>query len=289
MKGEMNMTDIILTVESGSDIPQELAQRYGIYVVPMHITFGDDTKDDGAFPVTDICDYYSATGKIPKTSGCTPDDFITVFDKIHREHPDKSILHLAYSAVTTCSYQSAVIAAEGRDYIECVDTKHVAAGQTAVAARVAQELEKHPEWSLKEAAQHAEEISASVKMCFMPKDLSYLRAGGRVSNAAALIGAVLNIHPVIELQNGYLIAAKKMRGKMQRLIPKLIEEYVVSNNMDRKTIWLEYTTGLPEESKQIAEETARRLGFQTIGRVYAGGVITTHGGPGAFAIAGYSH
>ena len=61
------MTDIILTVESGSDIPQELAQRYGIYVVPMHITFGDDTKDDGAFPVTDICDYYSATGKRPMT------------------------------------------------------------------------------------------------------------------------------------------------------------------------------------------------------------------------------
>lgn len=281
------MGNIILTVESGSDIPKEMAKRYGIYVVPMHITFGDDTKNDGAFPVTDICDYYSATGKIPKTSGCTPDDFITAFEKLHKEYPEKSILHLAYSAVTTCSYQSAVLASKGCSYIQCVDTKHVAAGQTAVAIRVAEELEKHPEWSLQEAAQYAQIVSDSVKMCFMPKDLSFLRAGGRVSNAAALIGAVLNIHPVIELKNGYLVAGKKLRGKMQRIIPKLIEEYVTSAKMDRETIWLEYTTGLPEESRKTAEETVRKLGFQTVHWIFAGGVITTHGGPGAFAIAGY--
>ncbi len=282
------MNRIIITVESGADMPKELAQTYGIYIVPMHITFGNQTKDDGSFPVEDIPDYYSASGKIPKTSGCTPNDFKNVFEKIHKEYPEKLILHLAYSAVTTCSYQSAVIASEECDYIACVDTTHVAAGQTAVAVRVAQELERHPDWSLEEAVQYAQKVSRQVRMCFVPNDLSFLRAGGRVSNAAALLGSVLNIHPIIELKEGYLVAGKKLRGKMRRIVPKLIENFAAAHDMDRDVIWLEYTTGLSGEIQKIAEETAKKLGFQMIHWIFAGGVITTHGGPGAFAVAGYS-
>ena len=63
-----------------------------------------------------------------------------------------------------------------------------------------------------------------MQMCFLPKDLSFLRAGGRVSNAAALIGSVLSIHPVIELKDGYLAAGNRLRGKMQRILPEFIKE-----------------------------------------------------------------
>ena len=282
------MSNIIVTVESGSDMPKDLAQHYGIHVVPMHITFGDQTKKDGSFPVSDICDYYGESGKIPKTSGCTPEDFRTIFEQIHQRYPEKSILHLAYSAVTTCSYQSALIASEGYDYIACVDTKQVAAGQTAVAVRVAQKLERHPEWSLQEAVDYAHKVISRVKMSFLPKDLNFLRAGGRVSNAAALVGSILSIHPMIELKDGYLVAGKKLRGKMQRIVPKLIEDFVNTENLERNMVWLESTTGLSEDTKRIAEETVQNLGFQTIFWVSAGGVITTHGGPGAFGLAGYA-
>ena len=282
------MSNIIVTVESGSDLPKDLAQLYGIHVVPMHITFGDKTKKDGSFPVSDICDYYEGSGKIPKTSGCTPEDFRIVFEQIHQRYPEKSILHLAYSAVTTCSYQSAVIASEGCVYISCVDTKQVAAGQTAVAVQVAQKLGEHPEWSLQEAVDYARKVISRVKMSFLPKDLNFLRAGGRVSNAAALVSSILSIHPVIELKDGYLVAGKKLRGKMQRIVPKLIEDFVNAENLERTMLWMESTTGLSEDTKRIAEETAQKLGFQTIFWVSAGGVITTHGGPGAFGLAGYA-
>lgn len=127
-----------------------------------------------------------------------------------------------------------------------------------------------------------------MQMCFLPKDLSFLRAGGRVSNAAALIGSVLSIHPVIELKDGYLAAGNRLRGKMQRILPEFIKEFVDIKRMDKEIIWLEYTTGLSEELRVIAEETVQKLGFQTIHWISAGGVITTHGGPGVFAIAGYS-
>ena len=145
------MKPIILVAESGSDITPELAAEYQIRVVPMHVTFETETMDDGAFPVKDICDYYQASRKVPKTSGSTPEDFNRVLDEIHAENPDAQILYLAYSAVTTCSYQSCVIASEGRDYVTCFDTKHVSIGQGSIVVGMAQALRENPEMTMEEA------------------------------------------------------------------------------------------------------------------------------------------
>lgn len=123
---------IVLVAETGSDITPALAEEYGIYLVPMHVSMGNETLDDGTFPPEDVCAYYDRTGTVPKTSASVPGDFERVFDEIHSRWPEKKILHLAYSAVTTCSYQSAVMASEGRDYVTSVDTKHVSVGQASV-------------------------------------------------------------------------------------------------------------------------------------------------------------
>lgn len=203
------MGKIVLLAETGSDIPRDVAERNEIYIVPMHVSFGDETRDDGTFPSEDICKYYEATGSLPRTSGSVPEDFKNIFDKIHEENPDSQILYLAYSSVTTCSYQSAQIAAEGREYVTSVDTKQVSAGQYAVVMEMARLLKDHPEWSIDEAAAKAKEVSESISMCFVPDKLEFLRAGGRVSNAAALCGMLLKLHPRIEILDGYLQATKK--------------------------------------------------------------------------------
>ena len=117
------MSQIILMAETGSDIPADLAKKEGIELVPMHVSFGDTTKDDGSFPPSDVVSFYKETGILPKTSGSVPEDFTIAFDRIHAAYPNVQILYLAYSAVTTCSYQSAQIASEGRDYIKSLDTK----------------------------------------------------------------------------------------------------------------------------------------------------------------------
>ena len=129
--------NIILIAETGSDIPAGLAKELGITLVPMHVNMGNQTLDDGTFPPEDVCAYYDRTGKVPTTSGCTPYDFEKVFDELHAKYPEKKFLHLAYSAVTTCSYHSALLAAEGRDYVKSVDTKHVSVGQCAVVTAMA--------------------------------------------------------------------------------------------------------------------------------------------------------
>lgn len=105
------MNNLVITVESGSDMPEDLAGQYGIFIVPMYVQFGDKTCADGSFPPSEVCRYFKETGKVPKTSGSSPDDYRKVFDEIHSRWPEKKILHLAYSAVTTCSFQSAQIAA----------------------------------------------------------------------------------------------------------------------------------------------------------------------------------
>ena len=131
------MSKILLMAESGSEITPELAGQLGVFIVPMHVTVGGETRDDGAFPVTQMFEHYKATREPPRTSGCTPHDFEVAFGRALEENPGAQILYLAYSACTTCSMQSAIMTADGRKDIRIVDTKSVSAGQMAVVMRVA--------------------------------------------------------------------------------------------------------------------------------------------------------
>jgi len=282
------MAPIILVAESGSDITPELASQYGIHIVPMHVSFDAAALDDGSFPPEKIRDYYRETGKLPTTSGSTPDDFNLVFDAIHEKWPDGQILFLAYSAVTTCSYQSAMIAAEDRDYVTAIDTKQVTVGQGAIVVAVAQALQANPEMTLAEAVELAKDRIARAKMCFLPDNLEFLRAGGRVSNAAYLGSRILSLHPCIEILDGKLTATKKYRGQMTKVAAKFIQEFAEQYDLDREILWLVYIIELDESVRTVLDETAKACGFKQIQWVKAGGVITTHGGPAAFGLAGFS-
>lgn len=280
------MPKIIITAESGSDITKEQALQYGIEIVPMHVTMGDKTLDDGSFPVSDICDFYDKNGTLPKTSASTTYDFEVVFDRVHQAHPDAQILHMAYSAVTTASYQCAKLAAEGRDYVTLVDTKQVSVGQAASVILMAEFLQKHPETPIEEAAAEALRISNSIQMCFVPANLEYLRAGGRCSNLVFLTGQLLKLHPNVEIKGGKLLAAKKYRGSFTKVIPKLIEDWTRDKQLLKERLWLIRTHGLSQEFQNLAQKTAENLGYRQIKWMDTGCVITTHGGPGAFGVVG---
>ncbi len=282
------MSSIILVAESGSDISPELAAKYNIQIVPMHVSFGTETLPDGSFPVENIVTYYKTTKKLPTTSGSSPEDFIKMFDKLHEADPDAHILYLAYSAVTTCSYQSALIAAENRGYVTAIDTKQVSVGQGNIVVAVARMLQEYPDMSLNKVIEKTQDLISRAKMCFLPDNLEFLRAGGRVSNVVALGSRILGIHPCIEIRDGKLVATKKYRGKMFRVIEHLINDYAQSYQLEKDLLWCVYTTGFSDDLKKIAERVAKELGFKAIQWIQANGVITTHGGPAAFGIAGFS-
>ena len=280
------MKPILLTAESGSDMTPDIATKYGVTIVPMHVAFGGETRDDGSFPTTEMFAHYAKTRELPRTSGCTPHDFEVVFERLQAEHPGQPILHLAYSACTTCSMQSAKIASEDLENIAIVDTKHVSAAQTAVVIAVAEYLGAHPETTLEQAAAKAEEIGKTVRMGFFPGDLDYLRAGGRVSNAAYLGAKLLSLHPLIEILDGKLLSTKKYRGSMAKVVAKLADDY--TENLDPgKPLYLIYGEGLDESIRRDAERIASEKGFAQISWVQTGCVIAAHSGPGSFGIVGF--
>jgi len=281
------MNPILLMAESGSDLTPEVAAKYGVTIVPMHVAFGGETRDDGSFPVTEMFAHYANTRDLPRTSGCTPHDFEVVFERLQSEYPGQPILHLAYSACTTCSMQSGVIAAEDRENIYFVDTKQVSAAQGAVVIAVAEYLRENPEATVQEAANKAEEIAGKVRMGFFPGDLDYLRAGGRVSNAAYLGAKLLSLHPLIEILDGKLMSTKKYRGNMAKVVHKLVEEYVAGLD-PAQPLYFIYGEGLDEAIKHDAESIAKEKGFEKISWVQTGCVIAAHSGPGAFGLVGFA-
>lgn len=283
------MSKILISAETGSDITKELAQKLGIILIPMHVSMGNETLDDGTFPPEDVCAYYERTRKVPTTSGSTPYDFESVYNKIFADDPNAQILHLAYSAVTTCSYHSCELAIEGKPYAQnvcIVDTKHVSVGQCAVVLAVCQWLEAHPEATLREAAAAAEAISKQTKMCFIPKNLDYLRAGGRCSNAVALVGNLLQLHPCIEITDGKLVAGKKYRGKLEKQAPVLLREFAEKHTLQTEQIFFICTPYMDDAVRTALDAEATAMGFRKITWVKTGCVITCHGGPGAFGIVG---
>ena len=283
------MSSIILLAETGSDITPELAAQHHVCLVPMHVSMGDVTHDDGTFPAEDIHAYYERTGKTPTTSGSTPYDFEKVLEEIFAEDPEAKVLYLAYSAVTTCSYHSCELALEDKPYartVRLVDTKHVSVGQGAVVMATAKWLREHPDATLEEAAQKAAQIGLHTRMCFIPKNLDYLRAGGRCSNAVALVGNLLNLHPCIEIIDGKLIAGKKYRGVMTKLAPLLLREFTEKHTLSKAHIYFIHTPYMEESIRTVLDAEAKALGYKEITWMKTGCVITCHGGPGAFGIVG---
>ena len=283
------MSSIILLAETGSDITPELAAEYHVRLVPMHVSLGDVTLDDGTFPPEDVCSYYDRTGKTPTTSGSTPYDFESVLEEIFSADPEARVLYLAYSAVTTCSYHSCELALEDKPYaknVRLVDTKHVSVGQGAVVMAVSNWLKDNPSAPLDEAAAKAAEIGLQTKMCFIPKNLDYLRAGGRCSNAVALVGNLLNLHPCIEIIDGKLIAGKKYRGAMTKLAPQLLREFTEKHGLSKEHVYFIQTPYMEEAIRTVLDAEATALGYKEITWIKTGCVITCHGGAGAFGIVG---
>ena len=279
------MPKIVITAETGCDIPAAEAAELGVTLVPMHVSLGEKTIDDGELSSAEMLERCRQLGVLPKTSGCMPVDFQRVFDRIHEQDPSAQILHVAYSAVTTCSLESAMTAAEGRDYVATMDTGHVTIGQGLIVRETAAWVRAHPEATLEQARAHAEELSGRVRMAFLPGDLGYLRAGGRLSNAAFVGATLLKIKPVVELIDGRLVATKKLRGSMTSAAVALIDYLALREEFDPSRVVFVKSPGLPEQVQQAASDHACDLGFERVEWYDTGNVITSHCGPGALGVA----
>ncbi|MFL2100440.1 DegV family protein [Desemzia sp. FAM 23989] len=281
------MRKIIFTTESGADLPKDLAEKYTIKTVPMHVVMdGVDYKDDGSLPVSDIYDYYNRTKMIPSTTSTNPNEYEELFAEIKRDYPEHTIVHIGYTSKASSSFHNAEIAAENFTDIHLIDALNVSAGLSVVVLHAAELLEENPEIALEELLAKIEASVPKSRMVFVPGSLEFLKAGGRVSNAAYISASLLKIKPVIELVDGKLVSTKKYRGKMSRVSVELMQDYLKKYPIDRKQLYFVFSIGLDDSIKTQMEEVAKENGFEKVTWIEAGSVISTHGGPGAFGIAG---
>lgn len=280
------MKRIILSTESGADLPKDLVEKHQIQVVPMHVIMDGKDYLDGELSVEDVFDFYDRTKTIPSTAATNVHEYQDLFTNIRLKFPESIIIHIGYTSKASASFQSAVIAAEDFDNLFLIDALNVTGGLGAVVMYAANLLEEEPEISQEHLIAKVESIVPKTRLAFLPGRLDFLKAGGRVSNIAYIGGALLKIKPCIELKEGKLVSTRKYRGKMEIVAEKLMRDYLNEYNIDRKQLYLIYSIGLDEQIKKRLEEVAKESGFENVRWIQAGAMISTHAGPGGFGIAG---
>lgn len=271
-----------IVIDSTADLTPEIKAR--VSVVPLTVHFGDEEYIDGVtITHKQFYEKLIECDTLPSTSQATPAAFAEAFDKIVA-NGDSAVV-LTVSSKLSGTYQSAMIAASDYEDIYVVDSDSVAIG-TGILAELALELVDRG-MNAKELASTLELEKKNVCIIAMLDTLEYLKRGGRISKAVAFAGGLLNIKPVISVEDGEIVIRGKARGSKQGN-NLLVEEIAKAGGVDfERPVLLGYT-GLSdlllqkymEDSKALWADSKKALRITPVGSV-----IGTHAGPGAIAAA----
>ena len=272
--------NVELIVDSTVDVPEHIRSR--LTVVPLTIHFGQEEYLDGV--TMDKHRFYERlveSDVLPTTSQASPAAFDREFRRVRRS--GGSAVVLTISAGLSGTYQSACIAAEGRENIFVVDTMSASIG-SGILARYAM-LNAH--LPVGELAALLERRRQDVCIIGLVDTLEYLKKGGRISKTAAFAGGLLNIHPVLTLTDGEVTIIGKARGSRQgnNLLVQKIHE---SGGIDFSMPLLLGYSGLSDAllQKYVADSAPLwENGTEALESVCIGSVIGTHAGPGAVVAA----
>jgi DegV family protein with EDD domain len=205
------MSQITIITDTDSNIPLELAMKYNIVQVPILIQFGDDSYRDVYDIDNDtIFARIDKEGKLPSTAAPSPGQFAEAFKAAFASGSD-SILCLNISSEMSATYTSARQAASmfPDKHIEVVDTRSLAMGQGYMVLAAVEAIAKGA--SMEEAITAAEDIRSRTYIFGALATLKYIAMSGRVSALAAGLAGLLDIKPILSLQNGKLELLEKIR------------------------------------------------------------------------------
>lgn len=279
------MNKYIILTESGADLSSGIIKQHDIQVLPMHVVIGDMDYLDGSISIDELRRYYDKTGKIPTTSAVSPYEYQEIYEKITADYPESIVIHISYSSKLSSTFQNSLIADLGMNNIHHIDSLNVSGGLAFVVMRTIALIEEQPDMMLEELIDHMSRYAALTRFCFIPGNLDYLRAGGRVSNASYLGATLLKLRPLIETVDGKLISTRKYRGSMKSIARQMIRGFFSKYKIDKKKICLVCTSGIDEVIKSDMENCVRELGAQEIVWLESGCVITAHAGPGGIGVA----
>lgn len=282
------MRDFIITTDSTSDLPDGYIKENSLDILPLFYNI-DGTVYGGDIKL-DTKEFYEKmrTGLMPTTMACNPEDAESSFRK-HLEK-DLDILHIGFSSALSSSYDTVAIV--GRQLQEeYPDSKIIVLD--SLCASMGEGLLVHKAIQLKKEGKNINEIANwiednKIHIChqFTVDDLNHLHRGGRVSKKVAVIGSLINVKPVLHVDNeGRLTPLMNVRGRKKSLTTLVdnMEQAGKGFEEQNNIIFISHGDCL-EDAQTVASMITERFGIKDILINYVGPTIGTHSGPGTVAL-----
>ena len=279
------MAEYVLITDSACDILPEKLQEWKVELIRLPYLFTDDGKEllDNDQPMKEFYNEMRG-GRVAKTSGVNENTFATVFTAFLEE--GKDILYLAFSSglSVTCENGKKVAAQLAEKYpdrtIRVVDSLCASAGQGLFVYLAVQNRDRGMD--VNENADAMENDKLHICHWFTVEDLKYLKRGGRVSAATALLGTALNVKPVLHVDNeGHLIKMTQVHGRKKSI--RRMAEMLGETILEDTPVFISHGDCL-EDAELLAKILKEEYGRETNLITGIGSVIGAHSGPGTLAL-----
>ena len=281
------MRDYVIFVDSACDISCDLLNEWGVRYCSLSLAFSDDVTEHQDHEISKS-EFYNKmrSGAIPKTSAANMGKFYDAFETIANE--GKDILYLGFSSGLSATVNFAreaaneIMAQYGDCKIAVVDSLCASAGYGLLVKLLVDK--KNAGADIDELADYAENTKMNVMHWFTVDDLKYLKAGGRISATTALVGGMLNIKPVMKVdENGKLVSVTKARGRKAAL--KVMADMYEQTAIDKKDgiVYISHGDCI-EDANMLAQMLNESCGATVQLTTYVGPVIGSHSGPGTLAL-----
>jgi len=270
-----------IVTDSCSDITPQLAQELGITVVPLYVSFGDETYRDNVDLSTEEFYHKLETSKIrPTTATATPADFAKLFTKLAEE--TKEILTITLSQAFSGTYTAALQgkAMVTKDcHIEVIDSKAGAGAQMLLVILAAQMARAGAD--LDNIVDQVKKAIPRVHIRMSFDTLEYLRRGGRIGKAQAFLGSLLKVNPIVGIKDGATFPIARSRNRTQAM--DFLVNFVKGFSRIEALAIEDATT--PDDLQALAERLKDVVPPERIYRSKVSPVVGTHVGPHVLAVA----
>ena len=273
---------IRILTDSTSDIPRSQADQWGLEIAPLKVRFGSEEYIDGVTLMPqEFYEKLTSSDVLPQTSQVNPEEFCRLFQQ-YREQGDE-VVGLFISSDLSGTYQSAGAARHicGEEGIYLTDSRTVTFG-LGLLVREALRL-REAGATAQQIHQQVEEMKEKLRFYAAVDTLKYLRMGGRLSGTAAVVGSLLNIKPLIAVQNGKVEAVHKTRGLAAAL--DWMVGQMEKDGVEPGSLVMFGHTNAPELCQQFIEKARQRVTIDRWDSTAIGSVVGTHAGPGCTGLA----
>jgi DegV family protein with EDD domain len=277
----MNLTseNTAIVLDSTSDYPDAPARFPNMRFVPLYVRFGDDAyRDYVELGPAEFYEKLRVSPVTPATAQPTPQDFVTTYEELAAY---ERIYSLHVSAKVSGTFQSAELAAQeiGGDKVRVVDTETASLAIAMLSHAIQRRLARRT--TDEEIAELVDRFHGQCDVLFTVETLEYLQRGGRIGKAQAIAGGLLNLRPVLSVEDGVVVAVARVRGKQKALAE--IERRFVAATEDVPGLRVAIAHADAEEWVGTLSELVWRVRPKAEIEFTStlGAVVGTHAGPGA--------